>query len=256
MTKTRWIDVAVRWLMTIAGMAGFRVDRLFPPHRTHNPGLLLVWGVGLVASVVFAWLATEYFPLPGSLAYFAVVWVLYYIGNTIVLKTRLRLRMIRRYGEEKAYQLYEMVLGLAFANQGLAFGVIVEERWFRWPRSAQHALLDDIGLVLLIVGFLIKLWATMIVGLDTYYYKDMFLGRSLGSFANNGPYKIFRNPMYGIGHLHVYGLALLYFSVPGLLAAAVYQISIYLFYLFVERPAVHKLYGIAAKRPIWPLFSD
>jgi hypothetical protein len=61
--------------------------------------------------------------------------------------------------------------------------------------------------------------------------------------------------MYGIGHLHVYGLALLYFSLPGLMAAAVYQLSIYLFYLFVERPAVHKLYGLAAKRPVWSRIS-
>jgi protein-S-isoprenylcysteine O-methyltransferase Ste14 len=246
---------AVRLFMTIAGMAGFRLDRLPPSHRTYNPGLLLVWGVGLVASAVFAWLATEYFSPQGNLAYFAAVWVLYYIGNSIVLKTRLRLRMIRRLGEEKAYQLYEIVLGLAFANQALAFGVIVEERWFRWPSFALHASLDDIGLVLMAVGFLIKLWATMIVGLDIYYYKDMFLGRSLGSFARSGPYKVFRNPMYGIGHLYAYGLALLYFSLPGLIAAAVYQASIYLFYLFVERPAVHKLYGLVAKRPVWSRIS-
>jgi len=47
--------------------------------------------------------------------------------------------------------------------------------------------------------------------------------------------------MYGPGHLHAYGFALLAGSTAGLVAAAICQLSIYGFCLLVEGPFVQRL---------------
>lgn len=233
-------------LITIIGMGGFRIDKLCPPNKKNNYYLISIWIIGIVISFFISFAIVEKFKLHGALIYFAFSWIYYYIGNILILSTKYRFNVIKSFGEEKAYSIYEVILGLMFANQALAFGAIVEENWFRWPAFEQLSIIDEIGLFLIATGVLIKIWATMVVGLDTYYYKDMFLNKSTGSFAVVGPYKYFNNPMYGMGNLQLYGLALFYFSIPGFACALLNQTSIYLFYYFAERPAIIALYDDAS----------
>jgi protein-S-isoprenylcysteine O-methyltransferase Ste14 len=61
-----------------------------------------------------------------------------------------------------------------------------------------------------------KIWSAYVVGIPIYYWKDMFLGRKIGNFVVSGPYKYFNNPMYGVGQLQVYAIALYYDSLYGL----------------------------------------
>jgi len=58
----------------------------------------------------------------------------------------------------------------------------------------------------------------------------------------SGPYRWSGNPMYGVGNLQAYGGALWLGSWPGLLVAAVFQVSIYLFYFLFERPFIRRTY--------------
>src|SRR5205823_10694441 len=58
-----------------------------------------------------------------------------------------------------------------------------------------------------------------------------------------GPYRWLRNPMYTVGYLQTYGLALLVASLPGLVAAVFSQGAIVAFYRLVERPHYQRLYG-------------
>ncbi|MGH2668454.1 MAG: methyltransferase, partial [bacterium] len=55
------------------------------------------------------------------------------------------------------------------------------------------------------------------------------------------PYRFLKNPMYTVGYLQTYGLALLTGSMPGLVAALFAQAAILLFYLLVEKPHFDKL---------------
>lgn len=229
------------------GIAGLRIDRFTKKQFNNFKFLTIVWIAGFISTTILAWVIAKHFYLTGALIYFTTAWIFYYVGNTIVLKSKLRFYVIQKFGETKAYRIYEVIVGLMFANQALAFAALVEESWFRWPQFAHHNILDEAGLLLIGAGFIIKVWATMIVGLDTYYFKDMFLSKATGAFVESGPYKLFNNPIYGLGNMQLYGLALFHFSVAGLAAAAIYQLSIYIFYYFAERPAIRKLYGKAIR---------
>ena len=234
-------------IIVIIGMSGFRIDKLFSSTKdsfSHNRIIIILWAIGIILSLILAYFLARYLDFTGAIYYFAIACLFYYVGNTIFLASPLRLWMIRKYGEEKAYSLYEAILGLMFVNQGLAFAAIAEENLGILRNSPIQAnMVDEIGLALIAIGFVSKTWATMIVGLDVYYYRDMFLRKVTGKFAVTGIYKYFKNPMYGIGNLQLYGVALFYFSIPGLIAAFICHISIYTFYFYAEKPAVISLHG-------------
>lgn len=59
----------------------------------------------------------------------------------------------------------------------------------------------------------------------------------------SGPYRVLRNPMYGVGQLHAYGIAILMSrSWNGLMAAAVCHAPIYVFYFRAELPFIRRTY--------------
>lgn len=238
----------IKLVIVIIGMLGFRVERLKLNGETKYLPITLIWAAGFITSFIFTWIFAEKLQLSGVLIYFGASWIYYYIGNTLILTTNFRFKVIDYFGEETAYRLYEAVIGLMFANQALAFGAIVEETWFGWPAIVKLDIVDEIGLLFIAIGFVVKTWATLIVGLDIYYYKDMFLSKVTGSFAVIGPYKLFDNPMYGIGNLQLYGFALFYLSLSGLFFAFIIHTSIYAFYYYAEKPAVVKLYGEAVSK--------
>src|SRR5216110_3391422 len=106
------------------------------------------------------------------------------------------------------------------------------------------------GAALVALGVAVKLWAAATLGADGYYWRDFFEppeARPTPTIA--GPYRWLRNPMYTVGYLQTYGVALLVASAPGLAAAAFSQAAIIAFYRLVERPHYQRLYGGAAPAP-------
>lgn len=229
-------------LLTLVGMVGFRLDRLPAARRsTEAMVVMVIWGLGVLLSIAAAWVVQRGAP-EASLGYFAFAWLFYYAGNTLVLATSLRHRWRARWGDERAYRWYEALVGLMFLNQGLALGAISEVGAGLEPSLTASSAVSAISLLLVASGFAVKVWATLHAGLDIYYYRDMFLGRPVDAYVVTGPYRWFRNPMYSVGNLQSYGLALLHWSVVGLFGAALFHASIYAFYLMAERPAVRELY--------------
>jgi hypothetical protein len=103
------------------------------------------------------------------------------------------------------------------------------------------------GTVFCAIGIIVKVWATVVVGVDVYYYRDMFLGRPVSPFVGGGPYRFFRNPMYGVGQLHAYGVAILMSrSWSGVFAAALCHSLIYVFYFTAELPFIRRAYFAGA----------
>jgi hypothetical protein len=149
---------------------------------------------------------------------------------------------IVRFGEERGFRMYEACMAFVFFHNGASTSLVCSASTQSELTVLPAWLLQVSGIALSCIGLPIKVWATAIVGIDTYYYRDLFLRRPLGEFKIVGPYKFFANPMYGVGHLHGYGTALVSASLPGLVIVGLNQALVWLFYLSVEKPHVEKVY--------------
>src|SRR5437879_10511727 len=92
------------------------------------------------------------------------------------------------------------------------------------------------GAVLVVLVVLTIAWAASTLRCRASNLSNFFgpANRTTPSVA--GPYRFFKNPMYTVGYLQVYGLALLAGSLPGLAAALFDQAAILTFYRAVEKP--------------------
>ncbi|MCF7866454.1 phosphatidylethanolamine N-methyltransferase family protein [Candidatus Woesearchaeota archaeon] len=218
-----------KFILILVGMMGIRLDR---------GRVLFVW-IPLVG--LSYWLNHLVFINGWWLPYAVFSWFFYYVGNSLILGTSIHLKMIKRFGEKKAYSIYEVILGLMFVNIG--FGVVQFIAAHQNSMQINELLVLIVSVVVFIVSFGSKFWATWLVGLDIYYYKDLFLNKKVGVFINSGPYKIFKNPMYGIGNVYGYLGALSLQSLEGLIFMGFCHISIFVFNYVVEKPFVRRMYG-------------
>lgn len=199
----------------------------------------------MLASLAFAfiWLP-RYHSLAFAMLYFLISTMLYVGWVFLVLPRRgLRLQLIRNMGEEKAYRCHEGLLGFAYFHNAMALGYVAQctQHTGSWLQGHTPLLLT-IAALLLIAGTGVKLWAAMCVGIPVYYFKDMFLGRPVATFTAEGPYRYLRHPMYGVGQLQVYGMALYYHSAYGLLFALINQALVFAYCYLLEKPFVKRVY--------------
>jgi len=225
------LRMVMRLVSTVFAMAGWRLEHLNA-----------VWVAGSIASLSLAQVLIIRADWRLTLPYFLLTLVFYYGGNAVILRSELPARTIARLGEERAFRSYETLAGLMFLNQGLGVGCMAALHFPRWEQAVPASLVLALGVALFVVGLLVKLWATLTVGVDAYYFRDMFLTRPLASACDGGPYRFLRNPMYSVGQLQGYGYALLYGSLPGVVAAAAGHLLIYVFYAVAERPFVRSAY--------------
>lgn len=221
----------VRLTHICVAQLGLRLDRARP-----------AWIAVLALTIGLGLAVTEARFAPLSISYFVATWLFYYGGIALTLGTRLNVAAIARLGPEAAFRRYEVLVGTMFASQGLGVGAMCALDTGAWALPIPPTIAIPVGALLFVVGFGTKIWAIHLVGLDTLYFKDLFLGRTLGPFVSRGPYRLFANPIYGVGQIHGYGLALAAGSLTGLVATAICQLSIYAFYFVVERPFIARLY--------------
>ena len=219
---------------TMAAMSGFRLGHLDA-----------LWvGLGALSLGLARFVDARRDPTL-VVVYFVVTALAYHLGNALILGTRARARWIERAGEQRAFRQYERTLALMFFNQGLGLGAVSSlDVGVVMPIPATLALV--VGLGCIAVGMVVKVWSTMVLGVDIYYYKDLFLGRPVSTFVSRGPYRVLANPMYGVGYLTAYGWALCQRSVAALVAGAACHASIWAFHFVVERPFVRRTYLTAA----------
>jgi len=200
----------------------------------------------IALSLAFAIYLSNNQPLNADLAipYFLLS-ELFYLGFIFIVLSEGGFRhwFIKKWsGEDKGYQVYETILGFLFLHNGISIGYIASSS----PGYLFHFVNRDFLLVLVLLlfisGFTVKIFAAKAVTIEIYYWKDMFLGRKISDFVLSGPYKYFNNPMYGIGQLPGYAMAILYGSKYGLIAACFNQGLIFLFYFLVERKFIQRIY--------------
>lgn len=146
-----------------------------------------------------------------------------------------------RYGGEDGFRRFRRTAAFLMYNDALSLvllcGVTAGSLRLDVPRAA----LFIGGAVLVGVGLGTKLWARATVGAGAYYWRDFFFAAN-GPAVRSGPYALLKNPMYTVGYLQTYGIALVTASLPGLIAAAIDQAGILVFYRLVERPHVERIH--------------
>ena len=182
---------------------------------------------------MWGWLALTYH-LASRLTY--VFWV----GRALQQQEREQ-RFTRDGGVEAGWLRFRRTAARIMNNDGVSFVVLClltrNTLETGWPRVAVIAA----GVVLALIGVGIKLWAASQLGARAYYWHDFFAPDAIISGDPPGPYRYLKNPMYTLGYLQTYGLALIVGSLPALLASAFDQVAILLFYQVVEKPHFAKL---------------
>ena len=145
--------------------------------------------------------------------------------------------------KEEAHRKFEAWLAFAFFHNGLAFSYLYFTTMSKEDFSfAPTAWILALAIILQVVGFIIKFLASWQIGLDIYYYKDMFVEEKVIDFEAKGIFRFMSNPLYGWGQLNGHGCALYAFSWIGIIAVFVNQLCFYSFYYILEKPFIQRFY--------------
>lgn len=139
----------------------------------------------------------------------------------------------RRFRRRAAWVMY---------HDGFAFILLCVVTRDTWALPVSSAVTLTAGVALALIGVGTKVWAARTLGVDAYYWHNFFEPEAAIGPVASGPYRFVSNPMYTIGYLQTYGLALMLRSFPGIIAAGFSQAAILAFYFIVERPHFRRLH--------------
>jgi protein-S-isoprenylcysteine O-methyltransferase Ste14 len=179
---------------------------------------------------------------PVALAYFVVARLSYVIFVSLELRAQsLRLGVEPRASAEARHIAFhrrvlrlQNVDGFAFASLCVATRSTIT--WEGWEWAFISA-----GVLLIVVGVGTKAWAVRCLGLSSYTWHDFFVPKERFVPCHTGPYRFFTDPMYTLGYLQTYGIALACGSWFGLAASLFSQASILIVNEQVEKPHFRRL---------------
>src|SRR2546426_1874053 len=146
----------------------------------------------------------------------------------------------RRYGAAEGFRRFRRAAAILMGSDAVSFVALCVVSRNTLAIASPRGLVLAVGVVLVVVGVLTKAWAAATLGGRAYYWSNFFgpANRTTPSVA--GPYRFFKNPMYTVGYLQVYGLALVAGALPGLAAALFDQAALLTFYPAVEKPHFYR----------------
>jgi len=148
----------------------------------------------------------------------------------------------KRFGRVEGFRRFRRTVALIMNHDAFAFVVLCLV-----TRNTCHLALPTVatvatGAVLVIIGLGTKLRAPRTLGSDAYYWHNFFDPDAAIGPVSTGPYRFLSSPMYTIGYLQTYGLALMLRSFPGLLASVFSQVTILTFHFLIENPHFRRLH--------------
>jgi len=163
------------------------------------------------------------------------------VGWTLRREERAR-SSTTRFGPAEAFRRFRWRAALVMYHDGFAFILLCIATRNSWAVPMSSAVTFTVGAALALIGIGTKLWAARTLGADAYYWRNFFEPDAAIRPVSSGPYRFASNPMYTIGYLQTYGLALTLRSFPGIIAAGFSQAAILAFYFIVERPHFRRLH--------------
>jgi protein-S-isoprenylcysteine O-methyltransferase Ste14 len=148
----------------------------------------------------------------------------------------------RRFGRAEGFRRFRRTAALIINHDAFAFVVLCIATRNTWHLALSPTATVAIGSALVIIGLGTKLWAARTLGSDAYYWHNFFDPEAAIGPVSTGPYRFISSPMYTIGYLQTYGLALIVRSLPGLIAAGFLQATILTFHYFIEKPHFERLH--------------
>jgi protein-S-isoprenylcysteine O-methyltransferase Ste14 len=144
---------------------------------------------------------------------------------------------------EKRYARFRIISWLTMHNDASAHITLAIVTRGTMPLGIPDWAVYTLGGVMILAGHGMKTWAAASIGDAGYFWRDAFFPPTDAVASVAGPYRFVRNPMYGIGYLHAYGLGVLFQSWYSLCGAAYAQIAIYVFLWLIEKPNFRRIYG-------------
>lgn len=178
-----------------------------------------------------------------TLAYFVTARLAYAATISIWLRSQSRrLGLESREQAERRYQSFhrwalrlQNLDGIAFASLCVAsMSMLPWDAWSSWS-------VRIVGAALVVVGMATKGWAVRCLGVQSYTWHDFFVPKEKFDACRSGPYRWCSDPMYTVGYVQSYGIALALGSWPGFVAALFAQGAILLVNEFVEKPHFRRL---------------
>jgi protein-S-isoprenylcysteine O-methyltransferase Ste14 len=177
--------------------------------------------------------------LTSRLAY--VLWV----GITLT-RQRHHQTITRVIGVDAGFAWFRRRASLLMANDAASFGLLCLVTRHHLPAGIPRTLSWGVSGLLIVGGIGTKAWAARTLGREAYYWHNFFGPERQPARTSPGPYRYLDNPMYTVGYLQAYGLALAVGSLPGVALALFDQLAILSFHRLVERPHYQELVLTAA----------
>jgi protein-S-isoprenylcysteine O-methyltransferase Ste14 len=149
-----------------------------------------------------------------------------------------------RWGAEQGFRRFRRIAAFIMNNDGVSFAILCIVTWDTLSLPPLRTALITAGALLMVLGGLTKFWAARTLGERAYYWHNFFTTER-APLNTRGPYRFLKNPMYTVGYLPLYGLALFTMSLPGLAAAVFDQAAILTFHRSVEKPHFDRWAGDA-----------
>jgi protein-S-isoprenylcysteine O-methyltransferase Ste14 len=164
-----------------------------------------------------------------------------FVGWTLRREERERY-YVKRFGSGDGFRRFRRRAAWVMNHDGFAFIVLCVLTRNTWSVPLSTGASFAIGAALALIGVGTKVWAARTLGSAAYYWHNFFDPDTAVGPVSSGPYRFVSSPMYTIGYLHIYGLALMLRSFPGIIAAVFSQTAILAFYFIVERPHFQRLH--------------
>ena len=172
-----------------------------------------------------------------TLGYHVASRLAYVVGVGVALRRQQHQQAFTRHkGPQAGFLQFRRVAATLMNNDAVSFVLlcVVTRQTLRLPVPGTAAVAG--GVLLIAIGAITKIWAARCLGSEAYYWHDFFAVGDPVVPELSGPYRFLKNPMYTLGYLQAYGVAVLCGSWPGLLAAGFDQAAILAFHHLVERP--------------------
>jgi protein-S-isoprenylcysteine O-methyltransferase Ste14 len=225
-----------RIIKIVLAMSGILIDKIT------RLRIILLTSIG--AGYVLHHFLYDVFNVIHALVYFLFFFVTRYIFLFASFSPKgISQKLILKFGERKGYEIYQFITALMFFLGAASYSLLVTKTAGFFFSFLDKPTLVSFGFIVFTTGMIVNVWSTLVVGIDIYYYKDLFLGKPVCEFKKKGPYLFLSNPMYGLGQASGYGTAIMYASLAGVIAIFLNQLMMYIFYMTVEKPHIKKIFN-------------